>query len=244
MNPSTEQTSWLSAVDPRVRLVLGLGLCLLTALLQTVTALAFALALSVMLCVAARTPARVIFRRVAGLNILLAIALPFLLLDYTPGDRSPVGWNAGGFYPALAIWLKGHSLILWTTSLISTIETGVLGHALAHLRLPDKLIHLYLFTVRYLRLMRSEHERIQRAARARGFVARANRHTYRTLASMTGWLLVKSLDRSERVMAAMKCRGFDGRFYLLDHFHAAPRDAIYLVMGIGVMAGLGWLEWS
>ena len=58
----------------------------------------------------------------------------------------------------------------------------------------------------------------------RGFRPRMNWHTYRTYGYLVGMLLVRSLERSERIVAAMKCRGFRGRFYLLDHFAFSSAD--------------------
>ncbi len=93
-----------------------------------------------------------------------------------------------------------------------------LGHALAHLHVPRKLAHLLLFTVRYLDVLEREYRRLRAAMKVRSFRPRMNRHTYRAYGYLVGMLLVRSFDRSERVLAAMKCRGFRGRFYLLDHF--------------------------
>jgi cobalt/nickel transport system permease protein len=112
-----------------------------------------------------------------------------------------------------------------------------------HLRVPHKLTHLLLFTVRYLDVLRREYGRLNAAMRLRGFRPRTNMHTYRTYGHLIGMLLVRSLDRSERVVAAMKCRGFRGHFYLLDHFHFSRLDAPFAFATVVVLAGLAWLEW-
>jgi cobalt/nickel transport system permease protein len=57
-------------------------------------------------------------------------------------------------------------------------------------------------------------------------------------------LLVRSLDRSERIVAAMKCRGFRGRFYLLDHFAFSRRDGWFISAAVSVLVMLAVLEWS
>jgi cobalt/nickel transport system permease protein len=56
-------------------------------------------------------------------------------------------------------------------------------------------------------------------------------------------LLVRSLDRSERIIAAMKCRGFRGRFYLLDHFAFSRRDIWFALALILALASLALVEW-
>jgi cobalt/nickel transport system permease protein len=55
-------------------------------------------------------------------------------------------------------------------------------------------------------------------------------------------LLVRSFDRSERIVEAMKCRGFRGRFYLLRHFTWESSDTVFSLAGVGVIAGLILME--
>jgi cobalt/nickel transport system permease protein len=120
----------------------------------------------------------------------------------------------------------------------------VLAHALHHLHLPEKLVHLMLFTVRYVEVLRREYGRLAAAMKARGFRPRMNRHTYRAYGYLVGMLLVRSLDRSERIVAAMKCRGFRGRFYLLDHFALARRDGWFAMVAAVVLVLLAAVEYA
>ena len=96
------------------------------------------------------------------------------------------------------------------------LEPVVFGHALARLGLPEKLVHLLLFTVRQIRLLHQEYQRMDQAMRVRAFRPRSNRHTWNSYGWLIGMLLVRSLGRSQRIMGAMRCRGFHGRLYLLD----------------------------
>jgi cobalt/nickel transport system permease protein len=56
-------------------------------------------------------------------------------------------------------------------------------------------------------------------------------------------LLVRSFDRAERIVAAMKCRGFRGRFYLLDHFHYSWGDLPFAIVSLTVLGALICAEW-
>ncbi len=58
----------------------------------------------------------------------------------------------------------------------------------------------------------------------RGYRNRASRHSYRTVGHVTGILLVRGVERAERVSQAMRCRGFDGRFRSLTVFHTSLAD--------------------
>lgn len=241
-----ETHSFVAHADPRVRVVAGFGLAMLLAVSQQSSTLLTGLALALAFCIAARLPMAPMRRRMIRLNVFMAFLFPFLALRATPVETR---WlpvlilSSEGAQVALQIIIKGNAIVLVMSGLISTLDTPVLGHALAHLRVPNKLIHLFLFTVRYVEVLHMEHLRITRGIRARGFRARANSHTYRTLSSLAGMLLVRSFDRSERVLAAMKCRGFRGSFFLFDHFHAGYRDVVFGSVAVAVVLLLAWIEW-
>jgi cobalt/nickel transport system permease protein len=57
-------------------------------------------------------------------------------------------------------------------------------------------------------------------------------------------LLVRSFDRAERIVAAMKCRGFRGHFYLLDHFAMTRADLPFAVVSTAILLALGLWEWA
>jgi len=133
--------------------------------------------------------------------------------------------------------------VLGLTVLLGTVEVVRLGHALNRLRVPQKLTHLFLFTVRYIEVLHHEYLRLVRAMKVRCFRPRMNPHTFRAIGYLVGMLLVKSFDRSERVMAAMKCRGFRGRFFVLDHLAMAGRDVAFGVASFAVLVALIWAEW-
>ena len=143
----------------------------------------------------------------------------------------------------VVIVLKSNALILWLSAFLSTIDATSLGHALNHLKVSDKMTHLFLTTVRYIDVLFIEYQRLVQAMKVRGFQPHMNGHTYRVYAYLVGMLLVKSFDRSERIFAAMKCRGFNGHFYLFDHFHWHRRDtAAGLMIGLVCLTLIG-LEW-
>jgi cobalt/nickel transport system permease protein len=140
-----------------------------------------------------------------------------------------------GLWLAIAILLKANAIVVMLLTLVGSLEPVVLGHALARLKVPEKLVHLFLFTVRYLVVLGDEYRRLRRAMLARGFKASSGWHSWRSLGWLIGMLLVRSLDRAERVLAAMKCRGFHGRFYLLAEQHWARRDTGFTIISIVVM---------
>jgi cobalt/nickel transport system permease protein len=205
------------------------------------------LAVGVAAALAARLPAGPVLRRLAGLGAFVALLWIVLPLT-TPGPETlrlgPLAVSRAGLALAGRITLKANAIALVLTALVSTLEITTLGHALSHLRVPDKLIHLFLFTVRYVDVLHHEYSRLRQAMRVRCFRPGANGHTYRTFGHLVGMLLVKSLDRSERILAAMRCRGFRGRFYVLHHFAFAGRDAAFGALALGGLLALGWMAWA
>jgi cobalt/nickel transport system permease protein len=92
-----------------------------------------------------------------------------------------------------------------------------------------------LFTVRYIAVLGEEAARLRTAMRARAFEPRTDRHTLTTYGYLVGMLLVRAAERAERVLEAMKCRGFEGRWPVLDQPHLGRADAVAAAGATGVV---------
>ncbi len=207
----------VARLDPRTRLVAAMGFAVLAVALDHPLALGLALALAVVAALAARLPLWPTLRRMLALDgfmVLALITLPFTV----PGDAVMIGGIAGltpsrqGVAQAVAIMLKTNGVVLMVLALAGTMDAVTLGRSLAQLGMPAKLVQLYLFTVRYLDVLHQEYARLRIAMRARAFVMGCNRHSWISLGYLFGMLMVRSLDRAERIERAMRCRGFDGHF--------------------------------
>jgi cobalt/nickel transport system permease protein len=151
-------------------------------------------------------------------------------------------YNTALLPEALHIAGRAAAILFILTALIGTVEPAALGHALAHLRVPARLVQLYLFTIRYLDVLRREAQTLHTAMRARGYAPGFNRPALRATGQMVGMLLVRSLDRSEAIVRAMACRGEHGAFHLFRHFHYHRRDAVFalLAAATGLLLITGW----
>jgi len=241
----SQHDSFVHRLDPRVRVVVAGAFSVLVAVSGSFTVPAVCMVLAVMAAGAAALPAKATLKRLAGVNLF--ILLLFATLPITEGGTAlfrigPLAYGREGTLHAGRIALKCNAIALALTALLSTMTTITLGHALGRLRVPQKLVHMLLFTVRYIEVLRHEYIRLARAMKIRGFRPGANFHTFRSVGYLLGMLLVKGFDRSQRVAAAMKCRGFRGRFYLLTVFSAAPRDAVFCAASFAVLSALVWLE--
>lgn len=235
----------IARFDPRARIVAAVAFAVVVVSLDSWRALGGACALAVLAAVSARPPWPSILRRLLamdGLMLLVLASLPFTV----PGE--PLMHWAGhsasreGLLQALAITAKANAILLMLMALVGSLSTVTLGHALQRLYVPAALSHLLLFTVRYLDVLGAEYARLRRAMTARAFRPRTDRHTWRSLGWLVGMLLVRSFERAERVLAAMKCRGFTGRMPTLHDFRFRPADGLFALVGTAMLCGLVWLE--
>ncbi len=245
MSARTDQP-YLDRVDPRLRVVVAVVLCVLCVLAERASAVGAILAAAVLALALTGLSLRAVARRLVPLNLvmlLLAALLPLSKSGPAVFAIGPLSFSRAGLELAGMVALKGNAIVLVLVVLLGRLDVSTLGHALAHLRVPEKLTHLLLLTVRYLGVLQAEYRRLRAAMKARAFRPRMDRHTYRAYGFLVGMLLVRSFDRAERVLAAMKCRGFRGRFYLLDHFAFSRADIPFILGSVVLWGAVGWLEW-
>jgi len=215
------------AVDPRARVVLSVGFALVTVGLSELVALFAALAMATGLMIMAHLPVGSTLRRMAAMDLFI-FALIAMLPFTTPGTPmfTIFGFEASreGLHHAVQIALTANAVALAMLALLGTMEAVTLGHALHALRCPERLVQLMMFTVRYIEVLGEEYARMRQAMRARGFRPRSNWHSYRSYGYLVGMMLVRAIERSERILGAMKCRGFTGRIPLLERFEMRRRD--------------------
>lgn len=205
----------MDRLDPRTRLVLALGFTLAVILAETFVALGLALAAAAAAAALARLSPRLVLRRLWALEgfMVMALALlPFTVPGPSLGEVLGFPVSAEGLRRAGLVALRANGAALAVLALVGSLEAVALGRALGRLGAPERLVHLFLFTIRYLDVLNREYDRLRLAMRARAFRPRAGLHCWTSLGYLFGMLLVRSLERAERIDAAMRCRGFSGRF--------------------------------
>jgi cobalt/nickel transport system permease protein len=239
--------SFVHGLDPRIRIVVAILFAVLVAVSSSLLALFAALAMSLFLLMLARLSARKVFYRlllVNGLILFLWLLIPFTFKGEALFTIGPLIGTREGVLYASRITLKCNAILLAMITLLATIPIFTLGHAMSQLHFPDKIIHLFLFTYRYIHVISQEYQRLVNAMKIRGFIPRTNLHTYKSYAYLVGMLLVKSYDRAERVYKAMLCRGFSGKYYTLSQFSVKRGDIVYLSLMLAAILGLVVLQWS
>lgn len=181
------------------------------------------------------------------------LALPFVLaavpLMFTrPGEAvfalPLVGWEASreGIVAVISILAKSWIAVLAAALLTASTPVSRLLRGLRSMGVPRILVATVFFTYRYLFVIGDEAMRMMRARDSRSaavpFVRAGGSVVWRAriLGHMVGALFVRSLERSERVYAAMQARGYAGELRFLDdpavptaHWAAAAAVVAYAV---------------
>ena len=181
---------------------------------------------------------RMLRRRLLTVNLfsgMLLLLLPWSIPGEPLAQWGLLAFSQEGLLDALRIALKANVVVLVATLFLTPLEPMVLGQAVSQLGAPRRLVQLYFLTLRYVRVLEDEYQRLRRAMLIRGFRARANLHTVRAFGYLVGMLLIRALDRAERIWQAMLCRGFTGSF---PRMHPLRIRAADLAIAASLMAAL------
>ena len=235
------KSGWLNRLDPRCRIGGAVAAAICVVALSNIASLLAALVLSLGMTAAAQLPWPALLKRVAvmdGFIILMLLTLPFT----HPGEPlfTLLGFTGSveGAYQALTIGLRTQVIMLVLITWVGTLEPVALGQALQQLKMPVRLTQLLLFTLRYIEVLYREYHRLRRAMRARAFQPGSNMHVWRSLAYLSAMLLVRSHDRSERVLNAMKCRGYNGWLPIGKSAAFTGADRLFLFTLTAVLSAL------
>ena len=243
-----QTTSLLSRLDPRWKLAALLIAAAVAASLHTLPATVAALAVSLLLALLARLPARWFLERLGAAAFFLALftlPLPWLLTgEGAVWTYGPLRLSWHGVEVALLLAAKAIALVTLFLTAQATASLEATLKAAHSLRIPGLLVQLGLLTYRYVFVLADELRRLRIALRVRGYRNRVRRHSYRTAGHIAGTLLVRGYERAERVGQAMRCRGFDGQFRSLTAFATRPGDVVAFLLITASSAALAVWDWS
>ncbi|MDY4971164.1 MAG: energy-coupling factor transporter transmembrane component T, partial [Lachnospiraceae bacterium] len=113
----------------------------------------------------------------------------------------------------------------------TTIEK--ICYALHLLHVPGILITQFLLTYRYVTVLLKEVNRITQAYSLRAPNQKGIH--YKVWGSLTGQVLLRSMDRANAVYESMMLRGYDGSFaYMGKDIRISVSDVIYLLLWLAV----------
>ncbi len=164
----------------------------------------------------ARIPARFVIRRMVVEVPFVVFAL--LMPVVATGERVVVlglSLSQDGLLSGWNILAKGTLGVVASILLAATTDARALLLGLQRLRLPDRLVEIAAFMVRYGDVVTAEMQRMRVARESRAFEARHLGHL-RVVAQGAGALFVRTYERGERVHLAMLSRGYAGAMPLVD----------------------------
>ena len=141
------------------------------------------------------------------LALVILIALMWATLSWQIGENG-IELNFQGIELAEKLSLRTHLLLISLWLFLWNINDAVLVQAIGKLPLPEKLIQLFVLTVRYIALLGELRQKMDIAMRARGFRPGLNRRTLYVTAQSVALLLIHALLKAETAQMALKCRGF------------------------------------
>lgn len=139
--------------------------------------------------------------------LIIFIALMWATLSWQIGENG-IELNFQGIELAEKLSLRTHLLLISLWLFLWNINDAVLVQAIGKLPLPEKLIQLFVLTVRYIALLGELRQKMDIAMRARGFRPGLNRRTLYVTAQSVALLLIHALLKAETAQMALKCRGF------------------------------------
>ncbi|MCX7014830.1 MAG: cobalt ECF transporter T component CbiQ [Candidatus Sumerlaeota bacterium] len=165
----------------------------------------------------------------------LLLASPFALiigvfnplLDRTILLRiGPVGLS-GGWISFVSILLRFLLTVSAALILISTTGFNAVCLALTRLKVPHVLTVQLMLLYRYIFVLAEEASRMVRAWSLRAVKSR--RMSPKVFSSLVGQLLLRAVDRAQRIHMAMLSRGFDGEIRLIRPLRFGMADALFVL---------------
>lgn len=224
--------SWVHRIDPRIKLLTTLIFIVTVASFDkySVSGLLPFFIFPLVLIQGGRLPARFLLGKlllVAPFAVMIGIFNP--LLDQQ--TLLQIGsWNiSGGWISFLSILLRFSLTISAALILIATCSFPGICMALEKLGAPRIFSVQLLLLYRYLFVLIEEAIRLVRARALRSFNGRGL--GIKVYGQMLSHLLLRTLDRAQRIHLAMLCRGFDGQI--------RPSRALS-IRGMEILFLVGW----
>jgi len=146
--------------------------------------------------------------------VIFALLMPFV----ASGERTDllgISVSEPGLFAGAALLMKATLSVIASIVFASTTSPRETVRGLERLRLPQVLVQILMFMLRYLDVVSGELRRMRIARESRGFTAR-HLGQLRVLGHAAGALFIRSYERGERVHLAMLSRGYTGSLPTLD----------------------------
>lgn len=138
-----------------------------------------------------------------------------------------------GFISFFSIFIKFFLTISFLFLLVATTSFSGICYALRYFKVPEIFVNQLLFLYRYIFVLAEETMRMVRAKDIRSFGKNGN--DIKIFVKLTGNLLIKSIERAERIYYAMLSRGFNGIMPYLRKKKIDIYDIVFFLVSILVL---------
>ena len=166
-----------------------------------------------------KVPVKFILKKVLFiLPLIFGLSVINLIIDFSYSE----------IYFSVLLLFKCIFTLVGALLLIVTTGINNLAFGLKKLKIPNILIMQILMLHRYIILMMEECYRVKSAYELRTLGEKSM--TMKDYGRIIGQMLLKTIDKSEKVYEAMKLRGFDGDLYINRNKKAGFIDFLYLII--------------
>jgi len=141
--------------------------------------------------------------------VIFAVLMPFFsagpYVSVLGMQLSEAGLSAG-----IGLLFKGTIGVLSSITLASTTPMREVLSGLSRLKVPNMLVEIAAFMVRYVDVVVDEMRRMRIARQSRGYFETGIR-SWPVIAKAAGALFIRAYERGERVHLAMLSRGYQGK---------------------------------
>lgn len=229
------KTTFVHRLDPRIKILVSFTFILFVVSFPKyeLSSLLPFFIYPVFLLTAGEIPFRAIAKKVLFISpfaIFIGIFNP--LLD-TSVIVKPFGVPVtGGWISFFTIILKFILTVSTALLLIAVTSFPGICEALERLRFPKIFVIQLLFLYRYLFVLLEESLRMIRAREARSFGKKGKE--MKTFVRLISVLLIRSVERAERIYQAMVSRGFRGEIRVLKRHRLRYYDILFAIISISM----------
>lgn len=218
-------------LDPRVKIIAFFSFLLIVVFTPITKGPKFVLygAVLLLLILISKVPIKFVLKRslvIIPFVGLVAIGLPFL----EDGGSLSLGiftLTQSAALIFLNVLVKSWLCVLAMIALTSTTPFSKLLNGFQRLKMPTVFVMILSFMYRFVFILEDELGRMVRARDARTF-SPSWLQSVKTAGNMIGTLFLRSYERGERVYAAMRSRGYDGKIKLSKELNLNGYDISFI----------------
>jgi cobalt/nickel transport system permease protein len=145
-----------------------------------------------------------------------------------------------GMVSMVTLIMKAGFAIFASFILIETTSIEGICYALRMIRVPKVLVIVIMLIYRYIILMLKEAQRVTQAYSLRA--PKQKGICYKAWGPLLGQMLIRSIDRAQKVYESMTLRGFDGEFNIRRSEGKNLVSIFYLLIWITIFIGLRYFR--